>query len=140
MNERRSNRPVSTAQIMGIMASTLALFFMVAFATKAIDAYRLAKWRERIKIEIADLHHERRALEIEIEYRQTDAWLHEVLRDAGHVSAGTVRVIPVTWTPAPMQAATPTPSPALAPISPRQPSAFANANWEAWQRLIWGFD
>lgn len=140
MIERRPNRPVSTTQIMGIMASTLALFFMVAFATKAIDAYRLARWRERIKAEITDLEHEKRALELEIEYRQSEAWLHEVLRDAGMVRDDTVRVLPITVTPQPTPLTTATPAPALVPPPVREPVAFSNANWEAWQRLIWGFD
>ena len=45
-NPRGPIRPITTAQIIGILAATLALFFMVAFATKSVDAFRLRAWRD----------------------------------------------------------------------------------------------
>jgi len=139
-HQRRSTKPVTTAQIVAILSSTLALFFMVAFATKSLDAYRLRRWRDDLRVEIAEMARQRDGLLEQIRRRGSDAWCEEVLRDAGQVSDDLVSVVVVTATPNPMASPMPHPSPTSPPASARSQALFESEHWRAWQRLIWGFD
>ena len=140
-NPPRPGRPVSMAQIFGIIAATLVLFFVVAFAAKALDAYRLRNWRERLQGEITSMKVQRAELQEELKRRQSDAWVEQMLRDAGQLPGGMVSVVAMTATPAPAEEATPTAAPTVAPVeSHAAEEPFNNPNWEAWRRLIWGFD
>ncbi|HUV95682.1 MAG TPA: hypothetical protein VMX14_12775 [Anaerolineae bacterium] len=140
MSESRPSRPVSAAQIAGILSSTLALFFVVAFAGKSLDAYRLSKWRDRLQVEVAEMVRQREELEEEVRRRQSAAWAEEALRDAGQVSDDLVRVIVATFTPSPLESPTRRASPTATPAAAGQDALFRSDNWRAWQRLIWGFD
>lgn len=141
MSDRGPMRPVSTTQIVAVLSCTLALFFMVAFVTKSVDAYRLRNWRDRLQAEIDDMLRQRQELEQELERRQGRAWAEEVLRDAGQVPPGGVRILPVPVTPQAVVGA---------PVQPTPPAAgsgagagralFDNPQWRAWRLLIWGFD
>ncbi|MGI5917267.1 MAG: hypothetical protein ACOX9A_12570, partial [Anaerolineae bacterium] len=58
-----TTRNVSAAQIVGVMTFTLALFFMVAFATKSVESYQLRAWRDRLESDIAEMEREKQNLE-----------------------------------------------------------------------------
>ncbi|MHB0859253.1 MAG: hypothetical protein ACYC5M_17015 [Anaerolineae bacterium] len=144
MVEQRSTKPVSTAQIIGILASTLALFFLVAFATKAFDAYRLRNWRDRLKVEIVAMERQRLELEAEKKRRQPDEYAEQVLRDAGRVPEGGVLVM-VAQRPAAAvgevgASATEAKPVEASPSQSDEGALFRNAHWNAWKQLIWGFD
>jgi hypothetical protein len=143
MNSARPYR-ITITQIAAVVGSTLALLFVVAFVTRAMDAYRLRAWRDRLRVEIEDLQREREALYAELERRQTYAWVDEQLRDMGMVPEGVVSVIAVPAGPEPDPGAPVGEDPAARPTPPAQEAGeggwFRNAHWEAWQRLIWGFD
>jgi hypothetical protein len=140
MNAKRSPRPVTITQLLGVLAFALALFFMVSFATKSVDAYRLRNWRDQALAEQVVLEHQRQALVDELRYRQSGAWEDEALRNTGQVAPGMVRVVVAT------RIVTPVPTPTvLAPSAvPSEPPAkriwFRNPNWEAWRSLILGFE
>ncbi|NLD43404.1 MAG: hypothetical protein GX657_07915 [Chloroflexi bacterium] len=141
MGSARSYR-ISKSQLAVVVGATLALWFVIAFTSKAIDAYRLRSWRDRLAVEMQQMERERDALRAELERRQTYGWVDERLRDAGLVPDGVVGVIAVAVAPAPTVAA---PTGVEGPAEPpaRETASgglFDNANWEAWQRLIWGFD
>ncbi len=140
MDEHSPSRPVTVAQVMGILASTMALFFMVAFVTKSVDAYRLKNWRDRLRGEIDEMIQQRVELEEELQRRQSQSWLEEVLRDAGEVREGVVSVVVATATPGPRAeltvSATPTPVAGSSPTG----SLLSSPHWKAWMRLLWGFD
>jgi len=111
---------------------------VVAFASKSLDAYRLRERRDQLADEVATLEQQRADLQAEVLRRQTTPWMEEALRDAGLLPQDVVGVVPVTATPGP---AVPTPSaqPVTMPTAPAVGLApFANDNWQAWQRLIWG--
>jgi hypothetical protein len=129
-------RPITTAQIIGILAATLALFFMVAFATKSVDAFRLRAWRGQLQGEIEAMRRQREELVEEARRRNSVAWAEEVLRDAGQVGPGMVSVIAVTATPGPTAQPTPEATPALVETIAPRTAPFDNANWDAWWRLI----
>ena len=134
----RISKGISTRQVIAILASTLALFFLVAFAIKSVDAYRLRSWRDQLQSEIADMERQRDELQRELERRQSASWVEQVLRDAGKLPEGVVAVVPVPLTPSPMPTAMATPEPP-APAGPDR-LLFDNPNWTAWKGLIWEFD
>ena len=140
MDERSPSRPITVTQIMGILASTLALFFMVSFVAKSLDAYRLKNWRDHLKGEIVGMIQQRVALEEEIQRRQSQAWVEEVLRDAGQVPEGVVSVAIATATPDPAARPTVAAMPTLTmPPAPNK-GLLSSPHWRAWMRLLWGFD
>jgi len=145
---RSAPRPVTVAQMVGVLAFALALFFVVAFVTKARDAYQLRAWRAELQADVSDLLREQAELELEIERRQSPDWVASVLRDAGMVKQGETAVIPEWRTPVPAvpaaiapaaaeSVATPIPSPTETP--PAEQSA-PMGYWHSWEQLIFGFD
>ena len=129
-------RPISRTQIIGILAATLALFFMVAFVTESVDAIRLRAWRDQLEDEIEAMQRDREELVEEARRRNSAAWAEEVLRDAGQVGPGMVSVIAVTATPGPTVAPTASATPLLEETPVPRNAPFDNPNWDAWWRLI----
>lgn len=140
MNEPLPSRPITVAQVIGIFASTLALFFMVAFVAKSLDAYRLKSWRARLQAEIEEMLQQRAVLEEEVRRRQSQAWLEEALRDTGQVAEGMISVTLMTATPGPTAFPKPTTTPSPTVGMPSRRSLFSGPHWRAWMRLLWGFD
>lgn len=121
-----------------VVAATFALYLLLAFATKSLDAYRLRARKEELAGEVATLEQQRADLQAELDRRRTTAWLEEALRDSGLLPEGVVGVVPLTATPAPA-----TPTPLEQPTATPQPavertSLFANPTWRAWRKLVWG--
>ncbi len=152
VNERSfRTRPITKTQIIGILALTLALFFIVSFATRSVDLYRMKAWRARLESEIAGLRREKLALEFEIRRRESTAWVDQALRGMGRVPPGTLLVTPSEATQGQPSASAPalvgdsTPATGLANIltpasaggAATAPALFANPTWEAWRKLIW---
>ncbi len=156
MATRGPSKGITAAQLMGILAFTLALFFVVSFGAKTVEAYRLRSWRDRLQSDLAEMDRERALLHAEIERRESMAWVDKVLRASGHVPPGVVRVI-VAQTESPpsdvtamaetLPASTPEVTPETIDAPPQSSTVIAiwsglfdGPHWEAWQRLIWGFD
>ncbi|MEA3408572.1 MAG: hypothetical protein U9R48_10945 [Chloroflexota bacterium] len=142
MNKDQTTRGVTTAQIVGVVVFTLALFFVVAFTTKVVEAYRLRNWRDQLEREITQMERQKEALQAEIRRRQSEAWVDKVLRDAGWVPDGAERVVVMQVTPASSPPLTPAPGKHVlsAPSVAGELPLFHNPHWRAWQRLIFGFD
>jgi hypothetical protein len=138
MEKHEPSRPITVEQVVGILAATLALFFMVAFLTKSLDAYRLRSWRDRLKVEIAGMGQQREELQEELRRRNSTAWVEEALRDAGQVSDRVVSVMAATSLPVAEPKLSPQVVPTVTPVPALGTSPFDNLYWRAWQELIWG--
>jgi hypothetical protein len=122
--------------MLGILAFTLALFFMFSFASKSVEAYRLRSWRDELRRELAQMERERAELLNEIQYRQSAAWKDQALRDSGWLPPDEIRVIPE-----PGRAASAPPVTDVPPERAEQPGhwlLFDNPNWSAWLDLLRG--
>lgn len=126
---------ITPRRIVGALAVGLTLFFVVAFGTKALDAYRLRAWRDRLQGEIAALERERDGLKEELRRRQSMAWVDEQLREAGLVPPGVVSVVAVHAGPD-LEATPAAPSREPAAAEPTRTALFDNPHWDAWWRLI----
>ena len=140
----RRGRALTKAQVIGILAMTLSLLFLISFATKSLELYRLRAWRAQLQQEIAAREREIAALKLEKERRESLAWVDQALRETGRVPPNVLVVTVLDATPAPVA------PPAVAEealaatlanrreILPQLPVGawFRNPNWEAWQKLI----
>lgn len=139
MSEQGPSKPFTSTQFFAILAFTMALFFIIAFAAKSIDAYRLWVWRDHLKSDIAEMGRQYEELGKEMERRNTLGWIDEAVRKTGRVPPDVIVVVASTYTPGPALIATPQAIPSPAPSSgPRETALFDNPNWNAWQKLIWG--
>ena len=141
MTDRSPLKPIATLQLVAVLACTLALFFMFAFASKLVEAYRLRGWRDSLESEISQMRLEKLELEYEVERRKSLAWVDEVLRSAGRLPEGVIAVVPI-----PIEADEPSPAPPAQVLDTVLPPPaegviwFNNSNWQSWRRVIWGFD
>ena len=142
MGVRRRNRQFGAVQIVGAIAAALGLLFVIAFGAKVLEAYRLRNWRERLQVEVRQLEREQAEWQYEVQRRQSTAWVEEELGRIGLVRDDQVSVVAVAA--APVTTSTISSEPAPAEPIPSTPAGdtglFRNANWQAWRRLIGGFD
>ncbi|MGI6368059.1 MAG: hypothetical protein ACOX2L_06800 [Anaerolineae bacterium] len=139
MVEPRSQRPITLAQVVGILALALIVYFIIAFAGKAVSTYRLRAWRDELQAQIAVMELERQNLLLEIERRQSAAWLDEALKETGQVPSGVlaVRLVPIEdsdsqdTAPSAGQVLTETLAERVQHLD-----YFDNPNWRAWMALI----
>ncbi|MBM3187213.1 MAG: hypothetical protein FJZ90_00635 [Chloroflexi bacterium] len=140
MTDRRGTGLLSGGQIMIVLSFTLALFFVVAFVTKSVEAYRLRRWSQGLERDIVQMQREIKELEASRLRHQSDAWADEALRAAGWVPRGVISVRPIPVTPQTQAPPTPIPAQRLDERVLQTAMLFDNPNWEAWKRLILGFD
>ena len=129
-------RSPNIGQLIAVLAATIALFFMISFVGKSLQVHRLRVLQERLVAEQRLLMRERDELQQEVERRKSGLWAEELLRDAGWVPPGGVRVIPVTATPDPASQPKPQSSPASGQGAPAGFTTFNSPQWRAWLRLI----
>jgi hypothetical protein len=143
MIESRSTRPITLTQVVGVMALAIIVFFIVAFASKAISTYRLRAWRDDLRTEIASMELDRQGLVLETMRRRTTAWVDEALKETGQVPPGviSVRLVPPENGQQAGEVLAQQTEPG-ATITERLQglSFFDNANWRAWLQLLQGRD
>jgi len=141
MKPTKKARQFSTTHIVGAAAAVLGVLFVVAFGAKVLEAIRLRNWRDRLTVEVQQLEREYADWEQQAARSASDASLEMELLESGWVRDDLVAVVVVTATPA---AATPAAEPnsgeVLLPAASTGTRLFRNENWEAWRRLIRGFD
>lgn len=139
MAESRSAKPITAAQVIGVLALTVIIFFIFAFASKAVRTYKLRVWRDDLKAEIATMEVERQGLLLEIQRRESKAWIDEALKETGRVPPGvtSVRLISPEGSPQSIQDADVQSAPGPT-ITQRVQSLsyFDNPNWSAWVQLL----
>jgi hypothetical protein len=142
MGLRRQLRQLNTAQIVGAVAVVLGLLFVIAFGARVLEAYRLRNWRQRLQAEVLLLEREHADWQSEVQRRQSTAWVEEELSRMGMVRDDQVVVMVVAATPVTSATVSsePTPSKSITGIQVADTGLFRNANWQAWRRLIRGFD
>jgi len=136
----RFKRP-GKLQLAAVICGTVAVIFVVSFAEKAVQARELLVWRSELEDEIAQLEREKVNLQAELAQRQQPEWYDQVLRDAGYVGEGDVRVVVEVVQPEESVVATDDGIGTALTTSEETTtngSWFNNDNWRAWQTLLWG--
>ena len=139
MVDSRGPRPISVTQVVGVLALAVIVFFIGAFASKAIRTYRLRAWRDDLRVEIAEMELDRQNLLLEIERRQSLAWIDEALKETGQVPPEVlaVRLVPSDGTsPAIDTGISEVQAGASLTDRVQELSYFDNPNWRAWMQLL----
>ena len=138
MIESHSSRPITITQIVGVMALALIVFLIIAFAGKAVSTYRLRAWRNELQSELAAMDLERQNLLLEIERRQSLAWIDEALKETGQVPQGVtaVRLVNTGGSSDAFQSSASEPAQQSLTERVQSLSYFDNPNWRAWVRLL----
>ena len=137
---KRIQHKIRPSQIAVIIGATLALYLVMAFASKAVEAHRLRRWQDELEGEIASMERERDDLVQELDRRQSVAWLDERLREAGMVPSGVVSVIAVPVADEQPATGAEVAADSIGDEPVERTAFFDNPRWEAWLRLIFGFD
>jgi hypothetical protein len=142
MGLRGRLRQLGAVQIVGIVAAMLGLLFVLAFGAKVLEAYRLRNWRQRLQTEVIQLEREQAEWQYEVHRRQSDAWVEQELGSIGMVREDQVSVVAVAVLPIITEtiSSEPTATDLLPSDSSAESGLFRNSNWQAWRRLIGGFD
>lgn len=131
----RSDSP-SLAQLLSVLACTLVVFFVISFVGKALEAYQLRRQVNLLEAQVKALENEEAALEDQLEYVRSDAYVEKVAREQLKWSrpgetiflplprlANTLQVVP----------------PSAAPTSPASGTTPRwQSHWPEWWSLLSG--
>ena len=134
--KRFSEFPFSN-QVGIVVLATILVFFVVAFAGRALEQYRVERELEGVSADVAELREEYGALQATATYMTTTTYRDEELRKAGYgplsetpVAAQVVVVTPMPTSQPTVQVWLPEP---VRPIRIEEPPY-----WELWRRLLVG--
>jgi len=138
MVEPKGTRPITVAQVVGVLALAVIIFFIIAFASKAVTTYRLRAWRDDLQAEIAAMELEKQNLLLEIKRRESMAWVDEALKEAGQVPPGVLAVRLVSPDSVPADRQPSELAGARESLTGRMEGLrfFDNPNWRAWVQLL----
>ena len=137
--EKQRSRPVTWSQFLAIILITIALTVVLDFGRRAAVSAGLQKEAQQLEREVATLEAETRALELQREWVQTDAYVEEWARTEGiMVLYGETPIVP-------LPAGQARPTEGVAPASPSEsPKALsendeeATDHWREWWALFFG--
>lgn len=126
----------SLAQLLSVLACTLAIFFIISFVGKALEAYHLRRQVDLLQEQITLLEKEKVALEDQMEYVRSDAYAEKVAREQLKWS----RPGETVFVFVPRQANTPQIAPpAATPTRPGLPAPSGwQSHWPEWWALLFG--
>jgi cell division protein FtsB len=139
MKRDKLHLPLPPTDIITVVIFTVAVFFLLAFGGKVLEAYRLQRHNALLRAEAAALQEEQKQLQARREYVQTPEYVEKTAREQFKwVKPGEKLVITTFRKPSEV-GATPTP-----PASESSPTAAATmlsasaAHWSEWWRLLAG--
>jgi len=136
MKRDKLHLPLLPTDLVTVVISTAAVFFLLAFGGKALEAYRLQRHNALLHAEVAALQQEQKTLEARREYVQTPEYVEKVAREQFKwVKSGEKLVIPIFRTPV-NAAATPTPTTDSFSLSTEHNVSMTH--WSEWWRLLTG--
>ncbi|MBC7265307.1 MAG: septum formation initiator family protein [Chloroflexi bacterium] len=131
----RSDSP-SLAQLLSVLACTLVIFFVISFVGKAIEAYQLQRQVSLLEAQVKALEKEGAALEDQLEYVRSDAYVEKVVREQLKWS----RPGETVFLPLPRLANRTQASPL--PTTPAGPALVTTPQWQShwpeWWALLFG--
>jgi cell division protein FtsB len=138
MSKGRIRLPVPAADILTVAVSTGAVFFLLAFGGKALEAYRLERHNAGLRNEVAALEEQQAQLQAERDYVQTPEYVEKVAREQYRwTKVGENLVITIF-----RQRSSPQAGPLNQPGGPLSVSRVAVASgppyWGDWLRLLTG--
>jgi cell division protein FtsB len=135
METRQRRLPLPPTDILTVVGITAAIFFALAFGGKALEGYRLYRYNEQLRAEIAELERKQEELRARATYVQSPEYVERVAREEYRwVRPGDKLFIPVYRS----QPAAPAPPAPQAPAGQEMPNAASASHWSEWQELLFG--
>lgn len=133
MSNGKRRLPNPPADIMAVLAAIAAVFFLLAFGGKVVEAYRVQRYNTMLRAELAALQEEQKSLKARLQYVQTPQYVEEIAREQYKwVKPGEKLVIPIfQYRPADSMA----PTPMVQLETSAAPSA---CYWPEWLSLLKG--
>ncbi len=136
MKDKTRRLPLPPTDIITVLVSMGAVFFILAFGGKALEAYRLQRHNAMLDTEIAALEEEQEQLQERLEYVKSPEYAEKVAREQYRwAKPGENLIIPI-FRRRPVVAATPTAS--SQPEAGTRGSAQAASHWLDWLNLLTG--
>lgn len=118
---------------MAVLAAIAAIFFLLAFGGKAVEAYRVQRYNAMLRRELAALEEEHKNLEARLIYVGTPEYVEEVAREEYKwVKPGENLVIPI------FQHRPAVSIPSTAMMQPETPAVPSASHWPEWLSLLKG--
>jgi cell division protein FtsB len=137
MSKGRIRLPVPAADILTVAVSTGAVFFLLAFGGKALEAYRLERHNVGLHNEVAALKERQALLQAQRDYMQTPEYVEKVAREQYRwTKVGEKLVITIFRTLASAQPRAPNYPGAVS--ADRVAAASGPPYWSDWLRLLTG--
>jgi len=135
MKNERQRLPLPPTDIIIVLASTVAVFFILAFGGKALEAYRLQRHNAMLRAEMAALQKQREQLEARLEYVQTPEYVEEVAREQYKWTRAGEKLIIAIFQHRPVTVVAPTPLPQPLVMTANAPPG---SHWPEWWKLLAG--
>ncbi len=119
-------REFPLAQFIAIIVLTISLFLVVDFARRTAATYRIKGEAARLEEEVRAIHARRQALEAQLNYVKSDAYVEEVARTQLKWARQGEIVVVVMATPMPV------PPPTAEGEAPPPENFVPRTPWEAW--------
>jgi cell division protein FtsB len=135
MKEEKRRLPLPPIDVITVLISTAAVFFVLAFGGKVLEGYRLQRHNALLRVEIAELQKQQEQLEARLNYVQTPEYVEKVAREQYRwVKEGENLVITI-FRRRPVVEPTPTP-----PSRPTTRTMVAQpvSHWPEWWNLLTG--
>jgi len=135
LTRKRQQGLISWGRIVAVVVVTIALFLVVDFGRRAIDAYRLSRAVAALEEEVAAMRAENEALKERLEYMSTDAHIEEAAREKLRwVEPGDTAVIVLSSEDKEPPLTTPLPSHGTL----QGEEVTEKPNWQRWLDLFFG--
>ena len=119
-----------------IVLVTILVFFVIAFAGRAVEQYRVERQLEAVDVDVSSLEKEHQGLRVTATHMSTSAYKDEELRKAGYLPPYETPVaaqIRIAIPEKPEQSVV-----SVALPAPVQPVRFDSPPyWGLWRRLLW---
>ena len=132
-------RLLSPWRFFAVLGGTLVLIFLVAFAGKAFQNYRIHQEAETLRLEVEELKREKAQLDETRAYVQTDAYVEKAAREELHWSKpGEIYlvIVPESEGQAPQpESSDQTEATEPAPVT-EEDTSHTDALWKSWWALF----
>jgi len=130
MNEEKRRLPLPPTDIITVLVSTAAVFFVLSFGGKVLEGYRLQRHNTMLRAEIAALQEQHEQLEARLEYVQTPEYVEKVAREQYKWAKAGEKLIITIFQRRPGTAVAPAPQSAV--------STQSASHWAEWWKLLTG--
>ena len=127
--------PFLSTDVLTVLVSTAAVFFVLAFGGKALEAYRLQRHNATLRSEVGNLEKRNAELTARRDFVQTPAFVEKVAREQFKWAKAGEKFVVTIFHVRPAAAPSPTPGVQTGDDSGTH-AAAATSHWSEWWHLL----